>query len=83
MLLTLTTNFSFVFVIKREKDREKFFIILFYKKTSKGEIKRSRETKRIRQRKVVEREEDEVKNVIKEAESQESFVVAILVLHRH
>ena len=83
MLLTLTTNFSFVFVIKREKDKEKFFIILFYKKNSKGEIKRSRETKRIRQRKVVEREEDEVKNVIKEAESQESFVVAILVLHRH
>ena len=83
MLLTLTTNFSFVFVIKREKDKEKFFIILFYKKNSKGEIKTSRETKRIRQRKVVEREEDEVKNVIKEAESRESFVVAILVLHRH
>ena len=70
-------------LLSEKKTRRNFFIILFYKKTSKGEIKRSRETKRIRQRKVVEREEDEVKNVIKEAESQESFVVAILVLHRH
>ena len=70
-------------LLSEKKTRRNFFIILFYKKNSKGEIKRSRETKRIRQRKVVEREEDEVKNVIKEAESRESFVVAILVLHRH
>ena len=70
-------------LLSEKKTRRNFFIILFYKKNSKGEIKTSRETKRIRQRKVVEREEDEVKNVIKEAESQESFVVAILVLHRH
>ena len=70
-------------LLSEKKTRRNFFIILFYKKNSKVEIKTSRETKRIRQRKVVEREEDEVKNVIKEAESQESFVVAILVLHRH
>ena len=70
-------------LLSEKKTRRNFFIILFYKKNRKGEIKNSRETKRIRQRKVVEREEDEVKNVIKEAESQESFVVAILVLHRH
>ena len=70
-------------LLSEKKTRRNFFIILFYNKNSKGEIKTSRETKRIRQRKVVEREEDEVKNVIKEAVSQESFVVAILVLHRH